>query len=85
MARRSITTRLVRDAERHVGKLGPRRCLRRLEVTEPQLASYLMEEGTRLYTDLDVACRSYADVQVIHKRFMRLTLVCIESLRKATR
>ena len=81
---RSVRPAVLRDAERHMMQLGTRRALRRLERTEPELASYLMERSGELYAALDAACPSHATVLVLHRQAVLLTLTCIESLRRTS-
>ena len=79
---RSVRLAVLREAEHHVDQIGTRQALRRLERTEPELASYLMEKSGDLYAALDAACPSHARVLILHQEAVLLTLTCIESLRR---
>lgn len=80
---RSVRLAVLRDAEQHVKQLGTRRALRRLERTEPELASYLMERSSDLYAALDAACPSHTTVLILHREAVLLALTGIESLRRS--
>lgn len=80
---RSVSSRAVVDAEAHLRRIGVRRAVRRLEVAEPELASYLMEAATRLYGELDDAVEAHAKVRSVHRDAVLLALTCIEAVRRS--
>lgn len=80
---RKITARVVAQSRRIVLAQGTKRAMRRLELTESELAAFVMEAAGRLYADLDRSCASHDDVRAIHRRIVLLVLVAIEATRRA--
>jgi hypothetical protein len=80
----SVSTAAVASARRRVRTRGVRRAIRDLEQREPELAEYLMEVATWLYTGLDRACPSHRRVRALHTKAVLLALVCIEAVRRST-
>ena len=80
---RTVSAENVAAADRLLQRSRLRRAVRELEREEPELASYLMESGSRLYGELDRAVASYPAVRRLHDQAVRMTLVCIEAIRRS--
>lgn len=81
---RTITRRIIAHSRHLVLAQGMKRALRRLERSEPELASFVMEAAGRLYADLDQSCASHEDVLAIHRESVLLVLVAVEATRRST-
>ena len=80
---RTVKSKNLAAADRLVQRSRLRRAVRELEREEPELASYLMESASQLYGDLDRAVVSYRTVRSLHDQAVRMTLVCIEAIRRS--
>jgi len=79
----SINESLIVEVRRAARTQKLKAALRQFEAAEPNLAEFVMEESAAIFASLQRIHVSSGCARKVHRRSLRLTLVCIEILRRA--